>query len=180
MRNYKIEAIILKRRNVGEADKLLTIFTKQHGKMQVKAVGIRRITSRRSPHAELLNHSMLTLYKGKGIPIVTEATTVESFSAIKNSLLKVGFAYHICELIDGLCAENQENKFVFSLLHNTLDRLSKEEEILDAIHEFEIQLLTSLGFYRFSQNNRDIDTLSFIESILERKLKARKFLHRLS
>lgn len=180
MRNIKVEAIVLKRRNVGEADRLLTIFTKQNGKIQVKAIGARRITSRRSPHTELLNRSVFTLYKGSGMPIVTEATTIESFPEIKSNLLKVGFAYHICELIDGLCAENQENMPIFSLLHATLLRLAKEEDVLDAIHEFEIQLLTSLGFYRFSANNRNINTEYLIESILERKLKARKFLHRLS
>ena len=64
MRTHKTEGIIIKRRNYGEADRILTVFTKYNGKIQVKATGIRRIPSRRSAHVELLNYSVLNLYKG--------------------------------------------------------------------------------------------------------------------
>lgn len=176
MRNFKTEGIIIKRRNFGEADRILTVFTKKQGKIQIKALGVRRIISRRSPHVELLNHSLLTLYKGKSLPILTEAQTVEDFSLIKDNLTKVGFAYHICELIDGLCAENQENKAVFFLLVEILERLSKDEDIVNMIHEFEISLLTSLGFYTYSSLNNSFDSLAFIERILEKKLKAKQII----
>ena len=62
-RAYKTEAIIIKRRNFGEADRILTILTKNYGKIQVRAPGVRKITSRRSSHIELLNFSSLTLYR---------------------------------------------------------------------------------------------------------------------
>src|SRR3990167_4660571 len=108
MRTYKTEGIIIKRKNFGEADRIITVLTRNHGKIQVKATGVRKIQSRRSSHVELLNHASLFIYKGRGsLPILTEAETIDSFQDIKNDLTKVGFAYHICELIDGLCAENQ-------------------------------------------------------------------------
>lgn len=180
MRSYKTEGIVIKRKNFGEADRILTVFTKRQGKIVVKAIGVRRINSRRSPHIELLNHSFLTLHKGQSLPILTEVETIEDFSQIKENLTKVGFAYHLCELIDSLCAENQENKTVFPLLLETLGRLSKEEDVVDIIHGFEIELLTDLGFYprfRFIQN---LNTQAFIEQILERKLKSKQLLHHFS
>lgn len=180
MRTYKTEGIIIKRLNFGEADRILTIFTKRLGKVRIKAVGVRRITSRRSPHIELLNLSILTLYKGKSLPILTEAQTIEDFSAIKDSLIKVGFAYHICELIDGLCPENQEQRRVFFLLEDVLSRLEKEDDIVSAIHEFEVELLILLGYYKPSWRPQSIDTTSFIESILERRLKSKHLLPRFS
>lgn len=178
MRSYKTEGIVIKRRNFGEADRILTVFTKRQGKIVVKAIGVRRINSRRSSHIELLNHSFLALHKGQSLPILTEVETIEDFSGIKKNLTKVGFAYHICELIDGLCAENQENKTVFALLLETLKRLSKEEDVADIIYGFEITLLINLGFYprmRFVQN---LNTQVFIEQILERKLKSKQLFHR--
>lgn len=178
MRTYKTEGIIIKRRNFGEADRILTVFTKRLGKIQIKAVGVRRITSRRSPHVELLNLSALTLHKGKFLPILTEAQTIEDFSSIKDNLTKVGFAYHICELVDGLCPENQENGRVFDLLSEVLFRLEHEEEIASVIHEFEIELLTILGYYKPSWRPQSIDTTLFIESILERRLKSKRLLPR--
>ncbi len=177
MRSFKTEGIIIKRRNVGEADRILTVFTKKNGKIYIKAIGTRRTTSRRASHIELLNISLLTLYKGRTLPILTEAQTIENFSDIKNNLVKIGFAYHLCELIDGLCPENQENNEVFSLFINTLHRLSYGEDVVSVIHEFEIELLTNLGFYNSSLVNNP-DTTTFIERILERKLKARLILPR--
>lgn len=180
MRTYKTEGIIVKRRNIGEADRLVTVFTKVSGKIHAKAVGVRKIISRRSPHIELLNLSRLTLYQGKGIPIITEADSIFSFSEIKNNLSKVGFAYHICELIDGLCPESQENVSVFNLLKNSLIELKKSDDIIGITHSFEIELLTLLGFWPAKRPAQNLNTVFFIENILEKKLKTQKLLQKLN
>lgn len=179
MRSFKTEGIIIKRRNFGEADRILTVFTKKNGKIYVKAIGTRRTTSRRASHIELLNVSLLTLYKGRTLPILTEAQTLEDFSDIKNNLVKIGFAYHLCELIDGLCPENQENKAAFSILLNTLHRLSSEEDIVSIVHEFEVELLSNLGFWSRTQPTQNLDTHYIIENILERKLRSKRFISKL-
>ncbi|GIV45007.1 MAG: hypothetical protein KatS3mg035_2130 [Bacteroidia bacterium] len=83
MRNFKTEGIIIKRRNVLEADRIITVFTREHGKLQIKARGVRRITSKRASHIELLNYAQLSLYKGSSLPILVEAQMIESFSDIK-------------------------------------------------------------------------------------------------
>lgn len=180
MRSYKTEGIVVKRKNFGEADRILTIFTKKNGKIIVRAPGIRRINSRRSAHVELLNHSLLTIHKSHSLNILIEASVINDFSEIKDDLTKIGFAYHLCELIDGLCPENQENDEVLFLLEKSLKYLGEEEDIVSIIHEFEIKLLTILGFYKQSYPFEKIDTLSFIERLLERKLKAKQFLLKLN
>lgn len=133
MRNFRTEGIIIKRRNFGEADRLITVLTRNHGKILVKAAGVRKITSRRSAHIELLNHAILNVYKGNNFPILTEATMVDDYVAIKTDFNKIGIAYHLCELVDGLCPENQENSNVFSLLKNTLNQLSNQDEVMTEI-----------------------------------------------
>lgn len=179
MKTFTTEGIIIRRRNIGEADRILTIFTKGSGKIKVKAIGVRKINSRRSSHIELLNHSILTLYNGRAMPILTEAQTVEDFSEVKEDLAKVGFAYHICELLDGLCPENQENSDIFSLLKKALSHLS-EYDGKSFIEEFEKRLLVSLGFYPKAQFLPNFNTQNFIENILERRLKSRQFISRLT
>lgn len=173
MRTRKLEGIVIKRKNLGEADRLLTVFTRQMGKIQIKAVGVRRIYSRRSPHTELLTHVIITLYQGKGIPVLTEIEPLENFSSIKNTFNKIGFAYHICELVDRLCAYNQENTEVFKLLKDTLGRFS-EEDLKALVRAFEINLLSALGFYESDRNTKYLNTERLIESILESKLKSRQ------
>lgn len=180
MRSFKTEGIIIKRRNFGEADRFLTVLTKNNGKIQVKATGVRKITSRRSPHVELLNHSILGLYRGRSYPILTECETIDNFSPIKNNLEKIGYAYHLCELVDGLCPENQENTKVFFLLEKTLIQLSalscnfpQVNVGFSIIREFEMELLITLGWINSYAYSYDFDTNNFIENIMERKLKSR-------
>ncbi|MEK7159911.1 MAG: DNA repair protein RecO [Patescibacteria group bacterium] len=177
MRSFKTEGIVIKRRNFNEADRIITVFSKRNGKINIKASGVRKITSRRSPHLELLNYSIFSLHQGKNMPVLTEVESLENFALLKKDLKKMGLAYHICELIDGLCAENQENSHIFDLLQNTLRNLSKEEDLAGIIYKFEIQLLTLLGFHTPKTTTLRINTQGIIESILERKLKTRQMLH---
>ena len=65
MRSFKAEGIVIKRSNYSEADRIVTIFTKKNGKIKVKANGVRKIASRRSPHIELFNYCVFGLYQGK-------------------------------------------------------------------------------------------------------------------
>src|SRR5579862_3869711 len=123
MRSFRTEGIIIKRRDYGEADRILTVMTRDYGKIKIKATGVRKITSRRAAHIELLNHTVLHLYRGNTFAILTEAKMLSDFSTIKGDLTKVGLAYHLCELVDGLCPENQENRNVFDLLQGTLAEL---------------------------------------------------------
>ena len=60
MRSFKTEGIVIKRRNFNEADRIITVFSKRNGKINIKASGVRKITSRRSPHLELLNYSIFS------------------------------------------------------------------------------------------------------------------------
>ncbi|CAN5119753.1 hypothetical protein BH11PAT1_BH11PAT1_4070 [soil metagenome] len=180
LRTIRVEGIIIKRINLGEADRIITILTKEFGKMAVKAGGVRKITSKRSPHIELLNYGVLTLYKGSKFPVLVEVQSHDTYSEIKSDLTKVGFAYHICELIDGLCPENQENYAVFNLTRHALERLCGDEDIVSVIHEFEIELLSLLGFWNRSNANSQLNTHAFIENILERKLKSRRMFGKMS
>src|SRR5258708_18004605 len=121
--------MIIKRRDFGEADRILTVMTRDYGKIKIKAAGVRKITSRRAAHIELLNHTILHLYKGNTFALLTEAKMLADFSPIKENFDKVGLAYHLCELVDGLCPENQENRNVFFLLQKTLADLSQRDDI---------------------------------------------------
>ena len=173
MRIYKIEGIVLKRLNLGEADRILTVLSRESGKISIKAPGVRRIHSRRSSHVELLNHSQFTLYKSSKtfMPIVTEAQTLEDFRGVKKNLKKIGYAYYICELINGLCAENQENRSVFFHLKSTLLALSKTADAVNLVKKFEKDLLRELGFWSEARLLQTHDSRIVMERLLERKLK---------
>lgn len=148
MYGLKVEGIILKRRNLGEADRILTVFTPQKGKLLCLAKGVRRITSRRAGNVELLNRVSIFLHQTKGMPILTEASSLETFRELKEDLTLSTYAYHILELVDKLTALNQENRIVYENLVEVLNRLSrKPRQIL--IRAFEVKILVNLGFASF-------------------------------
>lgn len=175
MRSFRTEGVIIRRRNVGEADRILTLFTKKHGKLRVLAKGIRRITSRRGPNLELFNLVTLYLHKGKTFDIVTEAQVTNTFVRIRKNLELVGLAYYVCELIDSLCPEHQPHPKVFDLFVSTLEELDS-----GVIRRFELGLLSELGFLPKYIASTNLNATSFIERILERKLKSTSFLTKLS
>lgn len=175
MRSYKTEGIILKRSNFGEADRIITVFTKRHGKIRVLAKGVRRITSRRGPNIELFNLVTLFIHKGRNFDILTETQVQNTFPRIRKSLELIGLAYYVCELVDGLCAEHQPHLKIFDILVNTIQELET-----GLIRSFEINLLSELGFLPKDSSFNKLDTVSYIERLLERRLKTKNFLSKLS
>ena len=102
-RSYKTEVIVLKRINFGEADRLVTVFSKSHGKQRLVAKGIRKITSRKKGHLELFTQVQLQVAKGKNLDLITEAATVNSFPKLRHNLNRVRIAYLLAELVDQFC-----------------------------------------------------------------------------
>ncbi|MCJ7793073.1 MAG: DNA repair protein RecO, partial [Candidatus Marinimicrobia bacterium] len=92
-RTRKTEGIILKRSNYGEADRILTIYTKHYGKIKAMAKGVRRITSRKGGNVELFNQATLFLYKGRNLDLLTEVQVTKTFKEWRRNLKKVATAY---------------------------------------------------------------------------------------
>ena len=129
MHSFAAEGIILKRKNFSEADKLVTIFTKNQGKVICVAKGVRKITSRRAGSLELLNHVKVYLHQTKGLPILTEAQIQNTFPDLKEDLNKISIAFLVLELVDRLFDEGQENRIVFDLLFDTIDRIDSARSL---------------------------------------------------
>ncbi|MGB3905105.1 MAG: DNA repair protein RecO [Anaerolineae bacterium] len=145
-RLYRTEAIILRRQDFGEADKLLTLYTTGLGKTRVLAKGVRKPKSRKSGHVELFTHSDLLIAKGKSLDIVTQAETIHSFLPIRSELLRTSYAYYAAELLDRFTEEGEENRPLFDLLLDTLFRLGDSEDLDLVLRYFELRLLGYVGY----------------------------------
>lgn len=149
MQTFSSEGIILKRHNFGEADKLLTIFTKGGGKIKAVAKGVRKINSRRASSLELFNQVKIFLHETKSLPILTEAQTQFTFPDLKEDLNKLSVAFVVLELVDRLFEEGQENWFIFDLLSTTLAQIDQADTLAEAKKfqtSFQIKLLTQVGY----------------------------------
>ncbi len=159
---FTTEGIIVKRRNFGEADRLLTVVTPFKGKITILAKGVRRITSRRGGNVELLNKVKLHVFQGQGMPILTEAEALETFPKIKNDLILSSYGSHIAELAERLLPENEPIPQGYNLLVVALTLLEKNPRQI-FIRAFEVKLLTVLGFWSLDQ----VDATQRIKDILQ-------------
>ena len=173
---YKTEGIILKQKNFAEADRILTIYTKHYGKIQAIVKGARRVTSRKAGSLELFNHCSLVLAKGKNLDIISEVEVVNSFRSWRKNLTKVGIAWYLCELVDKLTPEEQENRQVFSLLRDWLAKIGYLNPSR-LVRGFEEELLVELGFGVPEKLKEASGSLkSYIETIIEKKITTPKIL----
>lgn len=122
-RLYRLTAIVLKRRDLGEADRLLTVFTRDRGKLTLLAKGVRRQASRKAGHIEPFTCTDLLVAKGKSLDLITQAETVEAHRHLREDLWRSSWAYYVAELADAFTQEADPNAPLFDLLSETLGRL---------------------------------------------------------
>ena len=152
LRVYQTEAIIIKRIKLGEADRILTIYTPEMGKIRAVAKGTRRPKSKLGGHVELLTHSQLMLARGKNLDIITQAQTINNFLPVKDDLDRISYGLYISELVDSFTADNIENGHLFQLLLETMHRLSQTSDGELVLRYFELHILDYLGYRPQMQN----------------------------
>ena len=145
-RSFRVEAVVLRHFDWGEADRMLVLFTREQGKVRAIAKGIRKLRSRKAGHLEPFTRSSLLLARGREILIVTQAETINTYTPLRENLLLVGYASYIIELLDRFTYEEGENRALYRLLTDTLERLSAEKNLPLVVHYYEIRLLDLLGF----------------------------------
>ncbi len=145
--SFRVDAVILRHSDYGEADRLLTVYSAQLGKTRALVKGARKITSRKAGHLEPFTHVKLQLAKGRDLPLVTQADTIEPYLPLRENLLLTSQASYIIELLDRFTYEDgSENSAIFHLLTDTLARLASGADPWVATRYYEMRLLDYLGF----------------------------------
>jgi DNA repair protein RecO (recombination protein O) len=146
-RSFSVEAVVLRHSDWGEADRLLWLFTLEHGKMRAVAKGVRKLRSRKAGHLEPFTRSKLLLAQGRDFYLVTQAETLSAFLPLHEDLSGVTYASYVVELLDRFTYEEGENRQLYLLLVETLDRLRSSEEDRDLVARYyEMRLLDLVGF----------------------------------
>jgi DNA repair protein RecO (recombination protein O) len=144
-RVYRTEAVILRRNDFSEADRLLMIATPA-GKRRVVAKGVRKTTSRIAGHIELFTHASFMLAVGRNLDIVTQSQVVNAFSGVHSDLPRLSCAYYVAELYDRFTEEAEENRPLFDLVVQTLSALDRTANPDLVLRAYELQLLNNTGY----------------------------------
>ena len=146
IRSFRADVVVLKHRDQGEADRMLTVYSRQRGKLRALAKGVRKTRSRKAGHVEPFTRVSLQLATGRNWFIVSQAEAQETYNNLRESLETIGFASYVIELVDRFTYEEEENSPIYDLLVQTLKRLNDGDPPFLVIRYFEIRLLDTLGF----------------------------------
>lgn len=146
MRTYSANAIVLRRIDLGEKDRIVTFYTREAGKLSAVAKGARRPGSRLSGPSEPFTCSRLSLARGRDLDIVSQAETRESFPNIRSDIRAIAHAVYVLELVSSFVDERQPNPDLYDTLLSTLYIMESGADPEIAVRYFELQVLSILGF----------------------------------
>jgi DNA repair protein RecO (recombination protein O) len=144
-RLYRTEGVILKRIDVGEADRIVTILTPQ-GKLTATARGVRKTASKLSGHLELLSHCQLQLAQGKQRDVLTQSIVVARFDALQQQLVRMAAGYYVAEITDALTIDEDAAAHIFTLCLETLHALTTVTQVEMVLHWYTMQLCDAVGY----------------------------------
>lgn len=144
-RTYRTEGIVLRERNFGEADRLLTLLTPEYGKVRAVAKGIRRATSKKSGHLEPFARCTLLMAQGRELDQITQVDTLDAFLPLREDLDRYGVACYLTELADRFSEEGTEHRALYDDYLTALVALAHGAGMELVCRWFESELLTLNG-----------------------------------
>jgi DNA repair protein RecO (recombination protein O) len=145
-RLYRTPAVVLKRTDLGEADRIVTLYSRDVGKVRAVAKGVRRTTSRSAGHLEPFTLTDVLFAVGRELDVISQAETVEAFRDIRENLDRTTHAYYLAEVVDLLTEEREENQAVFDALVEGLRDLGAAQDPRLVLIVFHLRLMQALGY----------------------------------
>lgn len=147
---FRSRGVVLRSRNLGEADKIVKFFTERYGKISGVIKGARRIKSRYGGDIQPLNLVNLIYFdrENKGLVNINSCETIISFHKIREDFERLSRGLYIVELIDLVLKERQRNKNIFDLMTRIISSIEASglERIDALLRIFEIRILSLIGY----------------------------------
>lgn len=142
----RLEAIILGGRDLGEADRVLSLFTKEEGRLDAVAKGVRRGRSRLAPLLEPLGQVSLILFEGRNLDRITGATSIRGFRRLRENLVLLTVGSYAAELYNLALPEAAPDPVAYVLLVSFLEELGSFPDPELLLLSLEFRFLDLLGY----------------------------------
>ena len=174
-KNYTTEAIVLKRVNVGELDRIVTLFTPQKGKLVCVAKGVRKMNSSQRAYLEPGNYISVMMIETKSLPLLTQTRLINDFSQTKKSLTSLKKLTEVLEIIDQLFPEGVEEESLFAQVVSILEQLSSASASFTTIQQQLVDVVAQLGYPAMAETPYT-SLLEYVSSVVERPLHSYDYL----
>lgn len=143
----KCEGIVIRTTDYGETNKIVTLYTREWGKIGVMARGAKKPNSRLAAITQYFTYGHFLVYRGKGLGTLQQGELLSPYRSIREDIFLTAYASYMIELLDKSTDERKPNPYLFELLQQSLTYLSEgyDAEILTNI--FEMKMLNTLGLY---------------------------------
>jgi len=165
---FSSEGVVLGRRNFGEADRILSIYSKDHGRISLIAKGIRRPKSKKRGHLEIFSLVRFQAVATHGIDLMTEAEISDDFKEIRKSLPKVSLAYYFMEVVGKITHEGEPNIELYNLIFTSLEKLKAASGLKELRLDFIKKLLILTGYWPEDKKMNNPD--ESLEEVIERQI----------
>lgn len=145
MKSYRVEAFVLRRRNLGEADRILTLFSRERGKLDAVAKGARKTTSKFGARLDFFQLSRIELHAGRSLDLVTGATALSTLWKELTEPDSFAFASYVAEAIDAVSEPDLPVEEVFDLLFELHSALKAGIPVARLRAAVDLRLLRALG-----------------------------------
>ncbi|RXI99412.1 DNA repair protein RecO [Anaerobacillus alkaliphilus] len=145
----KVEGIVIRTTDYGEANKILTLYTRELGKIGVMARGAKRPKSRLSSISQLFTHGHYVFQRTSGLGVLNQGEMVMSFRDLRADIFLTAYAAYIVELLDRLTEQHEINPYLYELLYQTLHYIDEGQdyEILTRIFEVKMLRVAGIGLH---------------------------------
>jgi DNA repair protein RecO len=174
-RSFSTEAIVLKRTNVGESDRVVTLLTKDKGRITCVAKGVRKLTSTKRAYLEPGNHIKCLLISTKSMPLLTQANLINGCSSIHFVMPKIRQLTQLLEIIDALFVEDQTDENLFEDVLAIRQLIVNEGPTSGHIKPLLEQLIINLG-YQNPNETKYPTLLEYVSAIADKPMNSWEYL----
>jgi DNA repair protein RecO (recombination protein O) len=146
VRLYRVSAVVIRQRELGEADRVLVLYSHERGKLSAVAKGVKRPRSKLAGSLQLFSQAEVQLASGRSLDVVTQARSVNAFYRIRQEMQRYLRASYAAELVDVMTEEGMADPGLFELLVGTLSALDSGGNPVTLTYSFEVKLLSRSGY----------------------------------
>lgn len=134
---HKVEGLVIRTNDYGETNKIVTIFTRENGKVAIMARGAKRPKSRFASSAQLFMYGIFVYQRSTGIGTLNSADIIDSFRELRSDLKLTAHGAYIVELLDRLTEDHERNPYLFEMVYQTMVHLNEgmDPDIITRIYE---------------------------------------------
>jgi DNA repair protein RecO (recombination protein O) len=144
---HRVEGIIIRSMDYGESNKIITLFTREVGKVGVMVRGAKKMNSRHSSAAQLFTYGEFVFFKsGAQLGTLNHADIITSHHRLRQDLVLTAFSSYLAEMVDRILTDNEPSAFIFEQLRAALDGIEQGKDTQIITHLFEMKMLIHAGY----------------------------------